>query len=55
MPTNFDYPFFLNGMRIILTESNHSFTIANCLHLIYTNFILFPIEFRKAIVDLLFN
>lgn len=55
MPTNFDYPFFLNGIRIILTETDHSYSISVCLNMIYSNFLLFPIEFRKGIVDFIFN
>ncbi|CAD8065815.1 unnamed protein product [Paramecium primaurelia] len=53
--TVFDYPFFLNGIRIVLAQSEHAIAIATVLELIYTNFLKFPIEFRKAIIDLLFE
>ncbi|CAD8211639.1 unnamed protein product [Paramecium pentaurelia] len=55
IPTNFDYPFFLNGLRIAVTQSENAFVIAKSLHLIYNNYLIFPLEFKKAIVDFLFE
>lgn len=53
MPTNIDYLYLLNVIKIILSESEHSMSLATCLNLIYNHFLLFPIEFRKNICDLI--
>ena len=47
MPNNLDYAFFLNGINLVLTNSLHAFSLSKTLQLIYENFPIFPLEFKK--------
>ncbi|CAD8078040.1 unnamed protein product [Paramecium sonneborni] len=55
MPTSLDQQFFLKGLRMILLQCEHAFSVAKCLWLIYNNYVLFPLDIRKDITDLLFE
>ncbi|CAK82569.1 unnamed protein product (macronuclear) [Paramecium tetraurelia] len=55
MPTSLDQQFFLKGIRMILLQCEHAFSVSKCLWLIYNNYVLFPLDIRKDITDLLFE
>ncbi|CAD8206441.1 unnamed protein product [Paramecium pentaurelia] len=55
MPSFLDQKYFLKGIRVILTQSEHAQSIAKCLELIYTNYILFPVDLKKELTDMIFE
>ncbi|CAD8159681.1 unnamed protein product [Paramecium pentaurelia] len=55
MPTSLDQQFFLKGIRMILLQCEHAFSVSKCLWLIYNNYVLFPLDIRKDLTDLLFE
>ena len=38
LPTQVDIPFFLRGIRTILTECEHAFCLSKCLWMLYNNY-----------------
>ncbi|CAD8207514.1 unnamed protein product [Paramecium octaurelia] len=55
MPSFLDQKYFLKGIRIILSQSEHALIIAKCLELIYTNYLLFPVDLKKELTDMIFE
>ncbi|CAD8184495.1 unnamed protein product [Paramecium octaurelia] len=55
MPSFLDQKYFLNGIKLILTQSEHAQSIAKCLELIYSNYILFPVDLKKELTDMIFE
>ncbi|CAD8111098.1 unnamed protein product [Paramecium primaurelia] len=55
MPSFLDQKYFLKGIRIILSQSEHAQSIAKCLELIYTNYLLFPVDLKKELTDMIFE
>ncbi|CAD8201359.1 unnamed protein product [Paramecium octaurelia] len=55
MPAQFDYPFFLKGIKQIIIDSEHAINIAKCVWLIYNIYPLFPIDFKKDICEFIFE
>ncbi|CAD8117542.1 unnamed protein product [Paramecium sonneborni] len=55
MPSFLDQKYFLKGIRIILSESEHAQSIAKCLEMIYSNYILFPADLKKELNDMIFE
>ena len=45
MPSYFDYSFFLNGIKLVLSLSEHDISIAKCIWMLYNNYSIFPCNF----------
>ncbi|KAM3134242.1 hypothetical protein pb186bvf_013662 [Paramecium bursaria] len=55
MPSYFDYSFFLNGIKLVLSLSEHDISIAKCIWMLYNNYSIFPWDFKRALCEMFFD